>query len=158
MSPRWDSTPRWTDRLIVGRKETLTLSSSLRRRVSEVSWVCRRSWALTSEDSAVILCKNCLKSCCKSVHCNWVYVCQSPINPVDNPNSVSYSRHTRNSMNTRGMVHRIVGRLLGSLADTLKPSGYYIYHLLQCFKTLCIRPTQYIFVSYDLHNMQQVFP
>jgi hypothetical protein len=36
-------------------------SGTLRRRASELSWVCGRSWALASEDSAVILCKNCLK-------------------------------------------------------------------------------------------------
>jgi hypothetical protein len=46
-----------TDRLVVGRNVTLTLAGkgekgSLRRRASEVSWVCRRSWAQPRRDSA----------------------------------------------------------------------------------------------------------
>jgi hypothetical protein len=37
MSPRWGSTPWWTDRLIVGRKVTLTLTYELVREELRVS-------------------------------------------------------------------------------------------------------------------------
>jgi hypothetical protein len=80
MSPRRGSKPRLSDRLVVGRNVTLTLTSqfSLQRRVSRpekggsapwlggqgqsrvdsseiVKWVCRWSWALARDSAELVI-------------------------------------------------------------------------------------------------------
>jgi hypothetical protein len=109
----WDSEPRITVLAMASSNLAVSqLSGSLRRRASEVSWVCRRSWAVgrlsRSCDSVVRVSCNCKRLCC-----DWLCVTEcNPINPVVNPNSVLYSRRTRD--NTKEMIPRWISTGFGT--------------------------------------------